>query len=173
MKINLKAWSVWPLDAKKEKNKKQQNKKPKKSKKNKAKQNSSHRTFDYKVPPVNLSVKITPPHIKFGQKRNLFLPHKCVFIYLKERVAQIGADIQRSQTSVIYFCCFFVLKCKKVTMSPWKKDSHSTWSITNLAITSKHKQSSPSNPDASSDTRFHELHSCFRFHYTHVVSWSK
>lgn len=87
---------------KKIKNNNNKTKKPKKSKKNKAKQNSSHRTFDYKVPPVNLSVKITPPHIKFGQKRNLFLPHKCVFIYLKERVAQIGADIQRSQTSVIY-----------------------------------------------------------------------
>lgn len=44
-----------------------------------------------------------------------------------------------------------------------EKDSHSAWSITNLAITSKHKQSSPSNPDTSSDTWFHELHSASVF----------
>lgn len=51
----------------------------KEKKKQKPKQNSGHRTFNYKVPPVTLSVKITPPQIKFGQKRTLSLPHNVYF----------------------------------------------------------------------------------------------
>lgn len=47
----------------------------KQKKKPKAKQNKGHRTLNYKVPPVTLSVKITPPQIEFGQKRKLAPPH--------------------------------------------------------------------------------------------------
>lgn len=57
-----------------------QEKKKSKKQKTKAKQNSGHRTFNYKVPPVTLSAKITPPQIKFGQKRKL-LPHN-VYLYI-------------------------------------------------------------------------------------------
>lgn len=47
----------------------------KQTNKTKAKQNKGHRTLNYKVPPVTLSVKITPPQIEFGQKRKLAPPH--------------------------------------------------------------------------------------------------
>lgn len=135
--------------------------------KNKTKQNSGHRTFNYKVPPVTLSVKITPPQIKFGQKRTLSLPHN---VYFEGKGSTDGCRYTK-KSNVCHL--LLLLLCSEMSEGnnvPTEKDSPSAWSITNVAITSKHKQSSPSNPDASPDPWFHEPHSCFCSHYTHVVS---
>lgn len=55
-------------------------------------------------------------------------------------------DRIRSICLDLLFCCFFVLKCKE-DKSPEKGQSHLLWNIINSAITSKLKQSSPSNPE--------------------------